>query len=565
MTSPTDLEIARSRPLRPIGEVAAAAGIPPTALVPYGHKMAKLALDFCHEARSREAGTGLARPSRLILVTAMTPTTAGEGKTTTSIGLADGLRRIGQRALLCLREPSLGPVFGAKGGATGGGQAQVAPMEEINLHFTGDFHAITSAHNLLAALIDNHLHHGNTLGLAPASVALRRVLDLNDRALRQVVAGLGGRLNGPPRESGFDITPASEVMAVFCLSKDLADLRRRLAAIVIGENETGELLRAADLKADGALAALLKDALAPNLVQTLEGTPALVHGGPFANIAHGCNSVLATATALGLADYVVTEAGFGSDLGAEKFFNIKCRQAGLRPAAAVIVATLRALRLHGGVAASAVDAPDAQAAAAGLSNLRRHVENVRRFGPRVVVALNRRTGDPADEIALVRGLCAELGVRFAECDGWARGGAGAAPLAEAVAEAAGAWDGTLRLTYPDELPLLEKMERIAREVYGAEGVAPEPAVRARLERLQQRGFGTLPVCMAKTQYSFSADPKRLAAPAGFTIPIREVRLSAGAGFVVALTGDILTMPGLPRVPSAEQIGLDPEGHIVGLR
>jgi formate--tetrahydrofolate ligase len=542
----------------PMAEVAARAGIPQAAMIPFGRNKAKIDLDFCADARRRPG-------ARLVLVTAMTPTPAGEGKTTTSIALADGLRRIGKRPVLCLREPSLGPVFGAKGGATGGGKARVAPSDDINLHFTGDFHAITSAHNLLAALIDNHLHQGNARGLAPETIAWGRVLDMNDRALRQVTLGLGGKANGPVRTSRFDITPASEVMAIFCLSGDLADLHERLGRIVVGSDGSGRPVRASDLKADGAMTALLRDALAPNLVQTLEGTPALVHGGPFANIAHGCNSVLATSTALGLGDWVVTEAGFGSDLGAEKFVNVKCRQAGLRPAAAVVVCTLRALRMHGGAALAEAARPNAQALEVGFANLRRHVENVSAFGLPVVVSINRFTEDPESELALVKEWSNALGAACEVCEGWAAGGEGAEHLARAVVVAANDGDRAPAFTYQDGLPLAGKIGAVVRTVYRGDGIELSPEAEAGLARIESAGQGSLPVCIAKTQYSFSADPKRLGAPTGFRIPVRDVRLAAGAGFVVVLAGDIMTMPGLPKLPAAERIGLDAAGNIVGVQ
>ncbi|MCZ6554180.1 MAG: formate--tetrahydrofolate ligase [SAR324 cluster bacterium] len=554
---PSDIEIAQAAAIRPIGEIAERAGIPPDALLLYGAHKAKLNLSFCREARARP-------PGKLILVTAMTPTPAGEGKTTTAVGLADGLVRLGHRAAVCLREPSLGPVFGAKGGAAGGGYAQVIPMEEINLHFTGDFHAIGAAHNLLAALIDNHLHQGNALGISPYSVSLGRVLDLSDRALRHVVTGLGGRTDGVPRESWFDITPASEVMAIFCLARDLDDLQKRLGRMVVAEDRAGDPVRVTALGADGSLAVLLKDALAPNLVQTLEGTPALVHGGPFANIAHGCNSVLATTTALGLGGYVVTEAGFGSDLGAEKFVNIKCRIAGLQPAAVTLVATLRALKLHGGAERNAHDAPDSAAIEAGFANLKRHIANVRGFGLPLVVALNRFAGDRDEEVEQVRRLCEAEGAPMASCEAWSGGGAGAEALAEAIVQAAEGGGAPPRFTYPDDLPLWDKAERIAQTVYGAECLESLGRVRAKFDRLEAQGFGGLPVCIAKTQASLTADPKRLGAPTGFRVPVRDVRLAAGAGFVVVLTGDVLTMPGLPQSPAAERIGLNPDGSVYGL-
>ncbi|MDD2706275.1 MAG: formate--tetrahydrofolate ligase, partial [Acidocella sp.] len=491
------------------------------------------------------------------------PTPSGEGKTTTTIGLGDALRRRGAKVAICLREPSLGPCLGAKGGATGGGHAQIAPMEEINLHFTGDQHAITAAHNVLSAMIDNHLYWGNALRLDARRITWRRVMDLNDRALRDIVVSLGGPGNGAPRQTGFDITAASEVMAIFCLSRSLVELEQRLGDIVIGRDMDKRPVRAAELKAAGAMTALLKDALAPNLVQTLEGTPVLVHGGPFANIAHGCNSVIATETALGLADIVVTEAGFGADLGAEKFLDIKCRKAGLTPAACVVVATVRALKLHGGVALSALGQEDVAAVRAGCANLVRHVENMQSFGLPVVVALNRFATDTAAELDAVAGECARLGVRVIACNHWAEGGAGALELADEVA-ALVREPAEFRFLYPDDMPLEEKIRAIATRIYRAADVQFEPLALRQLRGFAEAGFGALPVCMAKTQYSFSADPAAKGAPEGFSLKIREVRLSAGAGFVVALCGEILTMPGLPRHAAAEAFFLDDEGRIGGL-
>ncbi|GGE77894.1 formate--tetrahydrofolate ligase [Sphingomonas prati] len=549
----TDIEISRAATLRPIADVAADLGLPDSAVEPYGRYKAKLTVP---------AGNGRA-PGKLILVTAINPTPAGEGKTTTSIGLADALVRTGRKAVLALREPSLGPCFGTKGGATGGGHAQVAPMEDINLHFTGDFHAITAAHNLLAAMIDNHIHWGNALGIDPRRIMWKRVLDMNDRALRETVQSLGGVANGMPRESGFDITVASEVMAILCLADDLADLQARLGRIVIGTTRDRRPVTAADLNADGAMAVLLKDAIHPNLVQTLEGTPALIHAGPFANIAHGCNSVIATRAALSLADYVVTEAGFGADLGAEKFFDIKCRQAGLAPAAAVIVATVRALKMNGGVAKSDLAQPDVAAVRSGAVNLLRHIENVQQFGIPIVVAINHFGTDTPEETAAIQAIVAERGVQAIPCRHWADGGAGAVDLADAVAALA---DGPsqFRTLYDDALPLQAKMERVATAIYRADGIAPTPAVVRQLAEWDAAGYGTLPVCMAKTQYSFSADPTLLGAPIGHVVPIREVRLAAGAGFVVAICGDVMTMPGLPRVPAAEAMRLHADGAIEGL-
>jgi len=548
---PTDLEIAQAATPLPIAEIAARLGLGPDDIIPYGHHKAKL---FRPPAPRDGA--------KLILVTAINPTPAGEGKTTTTVGLADGLRHIGVDAMACLREPSLGPCFGVKGGATGGGYAQVIPMEDINLHFTGDFHAITSAHNLLSAMIDNALHWGDAAGLDAGRVAWRRVMDMNDRALRQVVVGLGGRANGVTREAGFDITVASEVMAILCLATSMDDLKARLAGIVVGERRDGSLVRAADIGAVGAMAALLSEAVKPNLVQTLEGTPVFIHGGPFANIAHGCNSVMATRAALGLADYVVTEAGFGADLGAEKFFDIKCRKAGLVPAAAVVVATVRALKMHGGVPRAELGGENVAAVRAGAANLARHVENVTSFGVPAVVAINRFTGDTQAELAAVAEAVEALGAKAVLCEHWAKGGEGAAELARAVVELAGTPSDFTPL-YPDAMPLLEKIETVARRIYRAGSVTPAAGVAERLARWEEAGFGHLPVCMAKTQSSFSADPRMLGAPEGFDVPIREVRLSAGAGFVVAIAGDLMTMPGLPRAPSA--LGIDvADGRITGL-
>jgi len=551
----SDIAIAQAATLQPIEDIAATLGIPPPALFRYGPYKGKVDLTFCAEAAARPRG-------KLILVTAINPTPAGEGKTTTTIGLGDALRRRGQRAAICLREPSLGPCFGAKGGATGGGHAQVAPMAEINLHFTGDLHAIGAAHNLLASLIDNHIFWGNKLDLDTRKINFRRVVDLNDRALRQIVTGLGTG-NGFLRETGFDITAASEVMAIFCLAKSLEDLQTRLGNIVIGQDRSKNFVRAAALGATGALAVLLKDALAPNLAQTLEGTPAFIHGGPFANIAHGCNSVLATETALGLADYVVTEAGFGADLGAEKFFDIKCRKAGLAPAAVVVVATVRALKMHGGVALRDVGEKDPQAVRAGLPNLIRHVENCRKFGLPVVVAVNRFDTDSNAEFVPIMETCASIGVKAVLCNHWRHGGAGAANLAEAVVAAAESGTGFSTL-YPDEMKLADKITIVAKEIYRAEQVTFDHAAELQLRKFETAGFGALPVCMAKTQYSFSTDATAKGAPSGFSLNIREARLSAGAGFVVALCGDILTMPGLPRHPAAEEIFLTADGEIGGL-
>ncbi|WP_149539421.1 formate--tetrahydrofolate ligase [Siccirubricoccus phaeus] len=552
----TDLEIARAATLLPIGEIAARAGIPEDALIPYGKTKAKVDLDF--------AVRGGGKRGKLVLVTGISPTPAGEGKTTTTIGLGDALNALGTQTMICLREPSLGPCFGVKGGATGGGRAQVAPMEDINLHFTGDFHAITSANNLAAAMLDNHLYWGNELGIDPRRVTWRRAMDMNDRNLRNMVLGLGGAAQGVPREDGFDITVASEVMAVFCLAKDLPDLQARLGRMILATTRDGRSVTAADIKADGAMAALLRDALAPNLVQTLEGSPALVHGGPFANIAHGCNSVVATRLGLSLADVVVTEAGFGADLGAEKFLDIKCRSAGLAPDACVIVATIRALKMHGGVAKADLGREDVPALKAGMVNLARHVENMGKFGLPVVVALNAFTTDTPAEIATVQAAMAALGAEAVLCTHWADGAAGAAELARAVQRRLAAGEARFHPLYDIRLPLIEKLDVIAREIYHAAEVQMPPAVAARLQRFEAQGFREVPVCVAKTQYSFSADATKLGAPSGHVLPVREVRLSAGAGFVVAVCGEIMTMPGLPRRPAAEGIGLDAEGRIEGL-
>jgi formate--tetrahydrofolate ligase len=552
----SDIEIARAARLEPILEVGGKLGIPADALLQYGPLKAKLSFEHIEGLSGRLDG-------KLILVTAVTPTPAGEGKTTTSVGLNDGLNRIGKRAVVCLREPSLGPCFGMKGGAAGGGYAQVVPMEDINLHFTGDFHAIGIAHNLLSALVDNHLYWGNELGLDSRRIAWRRVVDMNDRALRQIVNSLGGVANGYAREDGFDITVASEIMAIFCLSRDLSDLTERIGSIVVGYTRDRRPVLARDLQAAGPMSVLLKDAIAPNLVQTLENNPAFVHGGPFANIAHGCNSVIATKTALKLADYVVTEAGFGADLGAEKFFDIKCRKAGLRPAAAVIVATVRALKMHGGVAKGDLGSEDAAAVRAGCTNLARHIANVKKFGVRPVVAINQFLSDTDAELSAVRETAEGLGAKAIVCSHWSDGGAGTEELAAHVAALADEGGSEFRPLYPDEMGLWEKIETVAREIYGAEGITADDAVRKQLAELQA-DYGHLPVCMAKTQYSFSTDPNLKGAPEGFTVPLREVRLAAGAGFIVAITGAIMTMPGLPRVPAANAIHLNEQGQIEGL-
>jgi formate--tetrahydrofolate ligase len=551
-----DITIARAATLSPILDIAAKAGIPQDALVPYGWNKAKVSLPFIDSLKDKPDG-------KLILVTAISPTPAGEGKTTTTIGLGDALNHIGKRAMIALREPSLGPCFGTKGGATGGGYAQVVPMEEINLHFTGDFHAITSAHNLLAAMIDNHIHWGNALDIDPRRVTWRRVIDMNDRALRQTVTSLGGVSNGFPRESGFDITVASEVMAILCLSSSLDELETRLGDIVVAQTRAKAPVTARDLKASGAMAVLLKDALMPNLVQTLEHAPVLIHGGPFANIAHGCNSVLATRTALKLADYVVTEAGFGADLGAEKFFNIKCRKAGLAPSAVVLVATVRALKMHGGVSKADLNVPDAPAVTRGAANLARHLSNTAKFGVPVVVAINRFSTDTDEEIAAVRDATRALGAEVFVCTHHGEGGKGAAELAHFVADLADKGSANFAPLYPDTMPLRDKVLTIAQQIYGAADIACSSAIEAKFKALQAT-HGSLPVCMAKTQYSFSTDPTLRGAPSGHIVEISELRLSAGAGFVVVLAGDIMTMPGLPRIPAAEHIGLNDAGEIVGL-
>ncbi|HEX3486089.1 MAG TPA: formate--tetrahydrofolate ligase [Micropepsaceae bacterium] len=554
----SDIEISQSAKMTPIMEIAKKRlGIDAMNLDPYGHYKAKVSMDYIKTLKDKPNG-------KLILVSAITPTPAGEGKTTTTVGLTDALNHIGKKAMLCLREPSLGPSFGMKGGAAGGGYAQVVPMEDINLHFTGDFHAITSANNLLAALLDNHIYWGNSLGLDPRRIAWRRVLDMNDRALRQIVNSLGGVANGFPREDGFDITVASEVMAIFCLASDLDDLKKRLSNIIVGYTRDRKPVRAGDLKAQGAMTALLKDALSPNLVQTLEGTPAFIHGGPFANIAHGCNSVLATTTALKLADYVVTEAGFGADLGGEKFLDIKCRKAGLEPACAVLVATIRALKMHGGVKKEDLKKEDLAALESGMSNLKRHVENVRKFGLEPVISINRFSADSPAEIELVKSACAQLGVECHMADHWAMGGEGAADVARAVVKICDSGKSKLKFLYPDEMPLVEKIRTIAREIYRAKDISLDKSVRDQLTSFEAMGYGKAPICVAKTQYSFSTNPDAKGAPEGHTINIREVRLSAGAEFVVAICGEIMTMPGLPKVPSADAIDVGTDGKIVGL-
>ena len=552
----TDLEIAQAVQMRPITEIAATAGIDEAYLEQYGRYKAKVSSALLRESPRKNG--------KLILVTAITPTPAGEGKTTTTVGLADGLRKLGKNAVVALREPSLGPVFGLKGGAAGGGWAQVVPMEDINLHFTGDFHAIGAANNLLCAMVDNHIYQGNALGIDPKSIPLHRCVDMNDRQLRNIVDGLGGRMQGVPREDGFDITVASEVMAVFCLAESVSDLKARLGRIIVGYTYDGAPVTASDIKAVGAMTALLRDAISPNLVQTLEGTPAFVHGGPFANIAHGCNSVIATRMALKLGDYAVTEAGFGADLGAEKFLDIKCRTAGLEPDAVVIVATVRALKMHGGKAKTDLGSEDLAALERGLPNLLRHVSNIRDvYGLPSVVAINRFPTDTDAELALVVQKCAELGVKAVESNAWAQGGAGARALAEEVVQLC-EQPHTFRFSYALDGSIEEKLEAIATRIYRADGVAFTPAAKKQIAQLTALGFGGLPVCVAKTQYSFSDNPALLGAPEGFTVTVRNVKVSAGAGFLVALTGDIMTMPGLPKRPAAENIDVDETGKIIGL-
>lgn len=552
----SDIEIAREAQKRPISDIAARLGLEPLDFLPYGHDKAKITHEFIAGLSGRPQG-------RLVLVTAINPTPAGEGKTTTTVGLGDGLNRIGKRATICIREASLGPNFGMKGGAAGGGMAQIVPMEEMNLHFTGDFHAVTSAHNLLSAMIDNHIYWGNALRIDPRRITWRRVMDMNDRVLRQTVIALGGPANGYPRETGFDITVASEVMAILCLASDLADLQERLGRIVIGYTIERHPITARDIGADGAMTVLLRDALQPNLVQTLENNPALVHGGPFANIAHGCNSIMATRTALALSDYVVTEAGFGADLGAEKFLDIKCRLGGLAPDAVVLVATVRALKMNGGVARADLGQENVGALREGCANLGRHIENLRGYGLPVVVAINHFSGDTEAEIAALRDYCAGHEVQAILCRHWAEGGAGAEDLARQVVALCDR-GADFTLLYPDDLSLADKIETVCKRIYRAEAVEFLPHVRDQLKVWQAAGHGHLPVCLAKTQYSFSADPTALGAPTGFTVPVREVRLAAGAGFVVAICGDIMTMPGLPREPAALRIGLDDQGRIEGL-
>ena len=552
----SDVEIAQNAKVEKITAAAERLGLTEDDLEFYGKFKAKISPDVWQRVKDNPDG-------KLILVTAITPTPAGEGKTTTSIGLADAFAKLGKKICVALREPSLGPCFGIKGGAAGGGYAQVVPMEDINLHFTGDFHAITTAHNLLAAVVDNHLHQGNELKIDVRRVVLKRVLDLNDRALRNVIVGLGGRINGVPRESGFDITVASEMMAILCLAKDFADLKERLGKIVVAYTVDGEVVTANDLKVTGSLALLLKDAIKPNLVQTLEGTPALIHGGPFANIAHGCNSVTATKYALKLADVVVTEAGFGADLGAEKFLDIKCRMSGLRPDAVVIVATIRALKMHGGVIKKNLSEPNVEAVERGLENLEKHIKNVQGFGLPAIVALNDFPTDIDEEISAVEKICASKGVRFARSKVFAQGGAGGIELAKAVEDSFNDAKN-FKFTYEDDLSIAEKISAVAKKIYGADGVTFLPAAKKQLAEIERLGFGKLPICVAKTQYSLSDDAKKLGRPKNFNVTVREVKISAGAGFVVVLSGDIMTMPGLPKRPAAEQIDITPEGVISGL-
>jgi formate--tetrahydrofolate ligase len=569
----SDIEIAREATLKPISEIAQKLDISPESFKPFGHDKAKLTSEFINSLNGNKDG-------KLILVTAISPTPAGEGKTTTTVGLGDGLNSIGKKAVMCLREPSLGPCFGMKGGAAGGGYAQVVPMEDINLHFTGDFHAIGAAHNLLSALIDNHIHWENKSGLDPRRVTWKRVMDMNDRALRDIVVALGGPANGIPRESGFDITVASEIMAIFCLATDLDDLSRRIGNIVIGYTRDLKPVHARDVNAPGAMTVLLRDAFMPNLVQTLENNPAFIHGGPFANIAHGCNSVIATKTALNiahgcnsviatktalkLADYVVTEAGFGADLGAEKFFDIKCRKAGLSPDAVVLVATARALKMHGGVAKDQLTSENVDAIKKGCENLGRHIRNLKQFGVPVTVAMNRFSADTDDELNAVREFCAEFGVKAFDCNHWGEGSRGTQELSQHVADVADSGQAQFQTLYDDDMGLLEKTKHVARTLYGAEGIIADKKVRDQFAKFEADGYGHFPVCMAKTQYSFSTDPALMGAPTGHDLPIREIRLSAGAEFIVVVCGDIMTMPGLPRVPSADNIRLNDAGQVEGL-
>jgi len=553
----SDIEIARAASKRPIQEIGAKLGIDSDDLLPYGHDKAKVSQRLIDSVQDRADG-------KLILVTAINPTPAGEGKTTTTVGLGDGLNAIGKKAAVCIREASLGPCFGMKGGAAGGGYAQVVPMEDMNLHFTGDFHAITSAHNLLSAMIDNHIYWGNELDIDIRRVVWRRVLDMNDRALRQITSSLGGVANGFPREAGFDITVASEVMAILCLARNLKDLEKRLGDIIVAYRRDRTPVYCRDIKADGAMTVLLKDAMQPNLVQTLENNPAFVHGGPFANIAHGCNSVTATTTALKLADYVVTEAGFGADLGAEKFMNIKCRKAGIAPSCVVLVATVRAMKMNGGVAKADLGSENVDAVNSGCANLGRHIENIKSFGVPVVVAINHFVTDTDAEVAAVKAYVKTQGSEAILCKHWALGSEGTKELATRVAEIADAAEANFAPIYPDEMGLFDKIDTIAKRIYRADAVIADSKIRDQLKSWEAQGYGHLPVCMAKTQYSFSTDPSLRGAPTGHSVPVREVRLSAGAGFIVAICGEIMTMPGLPRVPSAEQIMLNDAGEIEGL-
>ena len=558
MTSyPSDLEIANAAVKKPIQEIAKIINIDEKALIKFGEDKAKLNTDFVDSLSKNKSG-------KLILVTAISPTPAGEGKTTTSVGLVDGLCHIGKKAMICLREPSLGPCFGMKGGAAGGGYAQVIPMTDINLHFTGDFHAIGAAHNLLSALIDNHIHWDNQLNIDPRRITWKRVVDMNDRSLRDITCGLGGTGNGIPRQSGFDITVASEIMAVFCLASDIEDLQKRIGNIVIGYTRSNEPVRAEQLNADGAITALLKDAFQPNLVQTLENNPAFMHGGPFANIAHGCNSVVSTKTALKLADYVVTEAGFGADLGAEKFFNIKCRKSDLKPSAVVLVATTKALKMHGGVKKEDLISENVEAVTNGCKNLEKHIQNIGKFGVPVVVAINDYVTDTENEHKAIINYCKNLGIQCKISSHWEKGGEGAAELAEEVAKIADSDLSEFKTLYDDNMLLWDKTKHIAQNIYGAEDIIADKKVRNQFKKLENDGFGSYPICMAKTQYSFSTDPLLMGAPTGHEVPIREVRLSAGAEFIVVVCGEIMTMPGLPRVPAAEAIGLDENNEIAGL-
>ena len=552
-----DIEIARQTDLLPIDAVAAKLGIDSEHLEHYGRVKAKISQDYCQSLAGNDTG-------KLILVSAINPTPAGEGKTTTTIGLGDALNRIGKRATVCLREPSLGPCFGMKGGGAGGGHAQIAPMEDINLHFTGDIHAVSTAHNLLAAALDNYIHHGNARGIDPRRITWNRVIDMNDRALRGIVVGLGGTANSLPRESGFDIAVASEVMAILCLSESLSELKERLGKIVVAQTRSRETVRAADLNVHGAMAVLLKDACKPNLVQTLEGNPALVHGGPFANIAHGCNSITATRLAMRLSEYTVTEAGFGADLGAEKFCNIKCRQTGLDPDLVVLVATVRALKFHGGISLKKIAEANVTAVEKGVENLKKHIENIRRFGLPAVVAVNTFASDTEAEIECIRDKCTDLGVEIVAASHHAHGGAGAEDLARTVVEVAENTQSVFKPLYPDDMNLWDKVRTVAQEIYGADDIIGDTLLRGKFRRLEEEGYGHLPVCMAKTQYSLSTDPGLKGRPRGFNVPVRDVKVSAGAGFVVVSTGDIMTMPGLPKTPSAESIDIDDQGQITGL-